>query len=147
MKEIAQHPENRFDTWIMKTWKILPTNPDFINLTEEQREWLWQDYLLDNPEIAKKIDQSNDTEFEEEWNSMDKDNPESTESDDKGYDIDLSDEFNKFVKDTNMEDIERSPESLAILEKINKSQDSALLNPSDWEEVDLDSEDWEEVDD
>lgn len=142
MKEIAQHPENRFDTWILKTWRVLPTNPDFINLTEEQREWLWQDYLLDHPEIAKKIAEANDTEFQEEWDKMDKENPDSESFKEENYDIDLADKFNKFVKETKMDEIQRSPQAQAILDKMNDKKSEVVINPSDWEEVDLDSEDW-----
>ena len=146
MKEIAQNPENRFDTWILKTWRVLPTNPDFINLTEEQREWLWQDYLLDNPEIAKKIAEANDTEFQEEWDKMDKENPDE-EFREESYGIDIAEKFNEFVKETEIDDIQRSPAAQAILDKMKEKQSEAINNNPDWEEVDLDSKDWEEVDD
>lgn len=71
MKEIAQHPENRFDWWIMKTFMVLPTDQRFLDLTPEQRELLWEHYLLDNPELAKKIENRiNDPEFEKEWEEL-----------------------------------------------------------------------------
>lgn len=147
MKEIAQHPENRFDTWILKTWRVLPTSPDFINLTEEQRELLWQDYLIDNPEIAKKINQANDTDFQDEWEKMDKDNPDAVDFEDKGYDIDLAAKMEKFVQETNLDEIERSPRAKELLKQMQNKQPEEnsgkiVLNSADWEEVDLDSEDW-----
>lgn len=148
MKEIAQHPENRFDTWILKTWRVLPTNPDFINLTEEQRELLWQDYLIDNPDVAKKIEQANDTDFQDEWNKMDKDNPDAVDFESEGYEIDLSAKMDKFVQETNL-DIDRSPRAKELLKQMQDKQNQPeedsgkiVLNSADWEEVDLDSEDW-----
>jgi len=71
MREIASNSDNRFDYWIMKEWKVLPTDPRFTDLTFEQREYLWENYLIDNPEIEKKMrDRFDDPEFDKQWDSL-----------------------------------------------------------------------------
>jgi len=53
----------------MKEWRVLPTSPEFQNLTADQKEFLWENFLLDNPEISKRlanrfVDEDFDKEFE-----------------------------------------------------------------------------------
>jgi hypothetical protein len=153
MKEIASNPSNRFDAWILKQWKVLPTNPDFLNLTEEQKEYLWEDYLLDNPEIARKIENSKDEEFNKEWDD------EKHESKDEEFE-EVVDNYNKFIKDNNVE-IQRSDESKRILAEIQQREQNKETTPEkvdfndgDWEEEDeeffnqpINDDEWEEVDD
>src|SRR5690606_9486110 len=61
--------ENRFDWWIMKNFNVLPTDERFLNLTAEQREFIWEQYLIDNPDLDKKIKQY-DPDFEKEWEEL-----------------------------------------------------------------------------
>jgi hypothetical protein len=149
IKEIAKNPDVRLDAWILKKWNVLPSNPDFQNLTEEQRKWLWEDYLLDNPELAKKLRHNEDDEFDKEWDEMEMKEGEPEESpedsDESGYSEyeSVGDKFNRFVNDNGME-VERSQEAQAILTQLkqrdnNDEDDMSIgsnLNDDDWEEVD-----------
>lgn len=61
----------------MKEWRVLPTDPRFQDLTAEQRALLWEDFLLDHPEIAKEIEKDKtktiyDDEFDELWEELDR---------------------------------------------------------------------------
>lgn len=137
MKEIARESDNRFDWWIMKQFQVLPTDERFINLTEEQKELIWQHYLLDNPEIAKKVSQF-DPEFEEEWNSLGKD--EETSKPEETYeDIDIEQSMEEFLK-------ERPEMSLPenYIEQKLKERGINLEKPKDNKPT---TEEWEEVDD
>lgn len=132
--EIAKEPEIRFDLWIMKTWKVLPTDPRYLDLTEEQRELLWEDFLIDHPEIREEINKRGkvyDDDFDELWESLDK-LENTSEGDwevieDTDVDVDaVSDNFKAFIEEKNL-DIQYDPS----VERLLKS------SPADeWEEVD-----------
>lgn len=49
MKKIAQEDKARFEWWIQTKFSVLPTDPRFLDLTEEQLELMHQHFLLDNP--------------------------------------------------------------------------------------------------
>lgn len=56
----------------MKEWKVLPTDPRFLELTQEQKEFLWDNFLIDHPEIEKKLNsRQEDEEFDKEWETLD----------------------------------------------------------------------------
>jgi len=38
--------------WIQKKWNVLPTDPRFLELTEEQMDLLQRHYLKDHPELV-----------------------------------------------------------------------------------------------
>lgn len=140
IKEIARDPDMRFDAWILKKWQILPSNPDFLNLTLEQKKWLWEDYLLDNPDVQRKIDEAQDEEFQKEWNELDSEEP--TVNYDEEFE-DISDQLDELFDG---DDIERSEEAERILANLDTERS---FDNTDWEEV-MDEElsedpDWEEV--
>ncbi len=92
IRQITQNPENRFDWWILKEWKLLPTSPDFLNLTEEQREYLWDNFLIDNPKIEQQLkNRIEDDEFDDEWNAMEVGTESDEESENKFAQEDYSD--------------------------------------------------------
>ncbi|MBD1372592.1 hypothetical protein IC620_09520 [Hazenella sp. IB182357] len=71
MRQIASHPEIRFDLWIMKQFQVLPTDPRYLSLTQEQRDLLWEGFLLDHPEIEKKMEQTmQDDDFEQAYQAL-----------------------------------------------------------------------------
>lgn len=135
----------------MKTWKVLPTNPDFQNLTEEQKTWLWEDYLLDNPEVAKKIAEQQDEDFNKEWDKLDEGVEETTPEVEEEFE-EVTNNFEEYVKSNNLE-VEYSEATQALLSKIKEKDDqNPTPNPldDDWEEIeDFDDEilEKEEVDD
>jgi len=64
----------------MKEWRVLPTDPRFLDLTAEQKDFLWDNYLIDHPEIEKKIrNRFDDEEFDKEWDTLDGDTPENAQ--------------------------------------------------------------------
>lgn len=74
----------------MKTWKVLPTDPRYQELTAEQRELLWEDFLLDHPDIAKEVENKvvYDDEFDQLWEELDQEEPDGAsevDSDDWEY--------------------------------------------------------------
>lgn len=119
----------RFNAWICKRFNVLPSNPDFQNLTEEQKEWLWEDYLLDNPDIKRKIENAMDEEFEEDWNNLD--NADDVSDLERYKDVEYK--AKDFLE--NDDGFERSEEAKRILEKLNQQFDVDDID-LDWEEVD-----------
>lgn len=159
-KEIAKDPDVRFNLWICKQFKVLPTSPDFQNLTFEMREVLWEDYLLDNPKLARKVEMNNtvmrDDEFDEIWDDK---NTEDIQLDENIEVPILPDE----------DDIEYSQYGRNVLDRIQKNQEKQLKEEveesltddekrirniygyteesddnGDWEEIDLDEFDDED---
>lgn len=119
----------------MKTFNVLPTDERFLNLTAEQKEFLWQNYLLDHPEIERKINgKIYDPDFEKEWESMD---VETTEEDAKkdGEAQELyvpEDEDFSAVEESFAKFLEERPDL-----KIDEDKLQQLVNdPEEWEEVD-----------
>jgi hypothetical protein len=43
--------------WVQKTFQVLPTDERFKALTQEQLDILWEQYLLDHPDIEKKTEE------------------------------------------------------------------------------------------
>ena len=120
----------------MKTWKVLPTNPDFQNLTDEQKTWLWEDYLLDNPEVAKKIAEQQDEDFNKEWDKLDEGVDETTPEVEEEFE-EVTNNFEEYVKSNNLE-VQYSEATQAILSKIKEQDDqNPTPNPldGDWEEI------------
>lgn len=119
----------RLNAWICKKFNVLPSNPDFQNLTDEQKEWLWEDYLLDNPDIKRKIENAMDEEFEEDWNNLDK-------ADDISG-LEKYREVEEKSKEILTDDVERSEEAERILQEIRETEvDYDDIDFSEWEEVD-----------
>jgi hypothetical protein len=71
LKEIAQLSEARFDWWIQKNFQVLPTDDRFTNLTLEQKDLMYEHFLLDNPELTKKDTKARDDSFDEEYDNPD----------------------------------------------------------------------------
>lgn len=65
IQEIAQTPEARFDWYIQKEFKVLPTDPRFTDLTEEQKSLIFEHIKLDNPEKFKPDNKIRDAEYDE----------------------------------------------------------------------------------
>ena len=126
--------------WICKQFNVLPSNPDFQNLTPEQRSLLWEDYLLDNPKIKQRIEDSStnkDEEFEEMWES------ESVEFTDITEDVNIDNFERNFQK---MDSIERDTieypaharRVFDMIEKHKKEQERIQhFNNADWEEGEI----------
>lgn len=53
LREIAKQGNQRKQWWIQKEFKLLPTNKDFLDLTEEQIDLIYENYLIDNPQIEQ----------------------------------------------------------------------------------------------
>lgn len=107
----------------MKTWKVLPTDPRFQDLTEEQRALLYEDYVLSHPELFEAAEKKvYDEDFEEHWESLDKLESSTDDWEEVTEDVDtISSNFDQFIKEKNLE-IDYRPEV------------KRLVN-SDWEEV------------
>lgn len=54
-KEIAKLRETRLKWWVQDRFRVLPTDERFKALTEEQMFLMWENYLVDNPDIEKKM--------------------------------------------------------------------------------------------
>lgn len=147
MKEIVKEAQNRFDYWIMEKWQVLPTDERFLNLTEEQRDFLWENFLLDHPEIQKQLENRfYDPEFDKEWEKLDKEEDQDTNSEDLEGAETVEDEFIGF-EDVYKEFLD-SHEDLSIEDKVSELRDKIeqnLDNPIDLSSLDYDE--WEEVDD
>lgn len=108
IKEIAKLPESRFETWIWKTWNVLPTDDRYLTLTEEQRMLLYEDFLLDHPEVAKEIEKQKtyDPDFDQEWEKLmaETESDEINDFDDDFYEFkDVEETFKNFVKEHNLQ--------------------------------------------
>lgn len=88
MKKLAETPRAKFEFWIQEKWEVLPTDPRFIDLTEEQLELLFAHYQrlnaptnttaardedypdgqTDDPNLNKQ--KYIDPDFDEEWEKM-----------------------------------------------------------------------------
>jgi len=121
----------------MKQWKVLPTDQRYLDLTDEQRELLWEDFLLDNPDIARKIEaQTQDPEFEKDWENLDNESPEEASEEDEWEDI--SDKLDEFIESKGL-DLEVNPEVEEILKRAQAEsveKEKQKLADFDWEEVD-----------
>lgn len=143
METIATEAQNRFDYWIMNKWNVLPTDQRYLDLTEEQKDFLWENFLIDNPEVKKRIaNRFYDPEFDAEWDKLvaeeeanvdtTKDSePEFDSSDDLNGYSDLESVYKDFLdtrKDLSM------PNGLdRVLKQIPKDN---VEKDGDWEEVD-----------
>ncbi len=141
IKAIASDSENRFDWWIQKTFSVLPTDQRFLDLTSEQRELLWENFLLDNPEIAKKLkDRFHDPEFDEIWEAMSEESQEGAE-DPESDSLDISDpedleELEDTYKEFTAGDSDELPDYREILRLRGIVIDNENIdNVNDWEEV------------
>lgn len=119
----------------MKTFNVLPTDPKFLDLTEFQREFLWENFLLDNPEIEAKMKkaQEDDPDFDQEWEELDKPdttNDETFETEDDEF-TDAEKAFESFLSnsdDLNIPDVDETLRKKGIV--LPKTTEV-----SDWEEV------------
>ena len=130
MRAIAEESDNRFDWWIMKTFNVLPTDERFRELTTFQRDFIWENFLLDNPEIEAKLKKANedDPDFNREWEELDKEEKRVEED----VDSDVAEKaFEDYLKNNDL-DIPDVDEILRrkgiVLPKANEVDD--------WEEVD-----------
>lgn len=142
MKEIVKEAQNRFDWWILKTWNVLPTDERYINLTEEQKEFLWENFLLDHPEIQKKLENRfYDPDFDKEWEKL-------GNGDEEEEKAETSDDFDEAEDDYSeleavYSDFLASREDLSIPDKLaelrakqNAPIDMSNVSDDEWEEVD-----------
>ena len=145
----------------MKEWKVLPTDPRFLELTSEQKDFLWDNFLIDNPEIEKKLkNRFDDEEFDEEWDKLDEDTPEDSQehsqdvvnssegnSDSEGFETEIKayESFLNERKDLELPDVYERLRAKGIkIEKPTEEEVSHIPNLVDTELID----DWEEeVDD
>jgi hypothetical protein len=122
----------------MKTFNLLPTDQRFLDLTDEQREYIWHNYLIDNPELEKKLkNRFDDPEFDKEWDKLDEEPQEGSSKpleslegngDQEDYD-EIEASYEAFIQGN--EDM-RIPDYREVL----KAKGIALDNPDEWEEVD-----------
>lgn len=63
MSEIAQTPQAKFEYWIQEKWNVLPTDPRYRDLTEEQLELLYEHYLRSLPPEEKDEPDKEDGKF------------------------------------------------------------------------------------
>ena len=49
MKQIAQTERAKFEYWIQEKWTVLPTDPRYTDLTEEQIDLLYEQYIRLHP--------------------------------------------------------------------------------------------------
>lgn len=126
--------------WICKQFKVLPSNPDFQNLTSEQRSLLWEDYLLDNPKLKEQIEHEvvnkEDEEFEELWKN------ESVEFVDMTEDINVEQAVENFKKidEKEHDSIEYPEHAKRVFEMIKKHEKEQerinKLQLADWDDFD-----------
>jgi hypothetical protein len=64
LKSIAKLPQSRIDWWIQSTFKILPTDQRFKDLTAEQMELMQEHFIIDHPELAKTAESFRDPGYE-----------------------------------------------------------------------------------
>lgn len=106
---------------------------------------------MDNPEVAKKIAEQQDEDFNKEWDKLDEGIEETTPEVEEEFE-EVTNNFEEYVKSNNLE-VEYSEATQAILSKIKEQDDqNPTPNPldGDWEEIeDFDDEilEKEEVDD
>jgi len=140
IKAIASDSENRFDWWIQKTFEVLPTDPRYYDLTTEQRELLWEHYLIDNPEVAKKLkDTFYDPEFDEIWDAMAEEAQEGAEGS-SGTPLDISDPEDVDVIESVYREFTAGDDELPDYKQVLKARGIVVDN----ENID-EIEDWEEV--
>jgi hypothetical protein len=65
LKEIARLPQSRAEWWVQSTFKVLPTDQRYKDLTDEQIGTMQEHYLLDHPELAKKAEVYADPGYED----------------------------------------------------------------------------------
>lgn len=121
----------------MKTFNVLPTSDEFTNLTGMQKEFIWQNYLEDNPKLKSQINNVQyDDEFNDEWDKLEPSSDhsgdeENLEEDYLEEDLELAEmaknahEFLQSNKDTEMESARER------LKRANVKIDDV----DDWEEV------------
>jgi hypothetical protein len=135
MREIVREPSNRFDWWIMKTFNVLPTDERYLSLTSEQKDFIWENFLVDHPEDEKKIkNKMFDPDFDEEWEALGKEKSDGDDSDVMD-DIDDDDDFSDIQ--TNYAKFLKSRPDLELEVETQKKE---APTPSDKK-----TEDWEEV--
>lgn len=98
IKDIASSDECKFQWYIQKYFRVLPTDPRFLSLTEEQLDLLYENFMedqnkskqrqnkkssvvdreFDNPEDMSKKGTTEyyDPEFEELWNEIEEEHNE-----------------------------------------------------------------------
>lgn len=69
VEEIAKLPNERRLWWFRKLYNLPPTDPRFLDVTEEQIQLEWEHYILDNPDL-KPTESYYDASFEEEWEEL-----------------------------------------------------------------------------
>ncbi|MGC8362815.1 hypothetical protein ACSHUI_00860 [Bacillus subtilis] len=122
----------------------MPTSPDFQNLTQLQKDMLYEQFLIFNPEIAKQHERKavqQDEEFDELWEA------EETPEEIAGNSNVVEASFDDFAEGAGLteENIPYSDVAKNILAQIDKklsesgdSDDNSLSvpdNDDDWEEV------------
>lgn len=134
LKELAKLPESRFEAWIWKTWNVLPTDERYLNLTEEQRKILWEDFLLDHPEISKEINKQKtyDPDFDKEWEKL------MAEAESDAID-DFDDDFSEF------KDVEEAFQSFVEQHDLHTESDEKLKQRLENRKLYNSEEEWEEV--
>lgn len=146
LKEIARHPDNLFDYWICKEFKVLPSSPDFQNLTQLQKDMLYEQYLAFNPEIAKQHERKavqQDEEFDEIWEA------EETPEVIADNSVVVESSFDDFAEDAGLaeENIPYSDAAKNILARIEKKLSESGERTETQLSVEDNDDDWEEVDD
>lgn len=73
MSEIAKSSTARFDWWVQTKFGVLPTDSRFLDLTEEQKDLMYEHFIIDNPTTKEQPDNSQDRDdYEEALNDADK---------------------------------------------------------------------------
>lgn len=135
----------------MKKWKVLPTDPRFKELTEEQIDWLFYDDLLDDPDKMRLYENSLNREFMDKWQQVQDDEDPDISDVDKKWNQNLKDQFDELCKkdpiDKNQlskfdRDYYKGEDYVPSVEEV-KQQEGGIVSAkedmndkSKWEEVD-----------
>ncbi|MNW28257.1 hypothetical protein D3C74_50790 [compost metagenome] len=141
MQEIVKDSQNRFDYWIMEKWNVLPTDPRFLALTEEQKDWLWENFLLSNPEVKRKIDNRfHDPDFDRAWEELGGKEVEETETYEEAAESRNSEEEDEYGDlELAYKGFLAERKDMAVPDKFSQVMEQLGTSESketDWEEVD-----------
>ena len=146
LKEIAKSSLARFEWWIQTKFTVLATDDRFLNLTDEQKDLMYEHYLIDNP--AKESDTKDEdydnaqTDAENEAKGVSKDTdylPFPEEGTERFADPDFDSEWDTDEEDSDSDSVEEN----------SSESDFEALGEENGEDTDFpkedDSDEWEKV--
>lgn len=135
----------------MKEFKVLPTDPRFRDLTEEQIDWLFYDHLLDHPDQMRLYQNSLNKEFMDKWEQVENDEDVDISDTAENWNDNLKDQFEKLCKDDPIDknqlskydrDYYEGEDYIPSIEEIKQGSIGGLPNKPNFD----DRSKWEEVD-